>query len=128
MDPAIQAFTIRPSDWAALLGGVVEGLSYDLAAITSIGVMMAVLMAAFGRRGRTPEPVETATAATDRPDSIWFGEVMQVPGPLPARSQHSVVLIASGPYAIQLGRRNPRTRRRARRRAAVYGSLRSIRY
>ena len=128
MDPSIQALTIRPSDWTALLSGVVEGLSYDLAAIACVGVLMAVFMAAFGRRGGTRESVATVPAVADRPGPIWPGDVMHFPGPRPSPGQHGVVLITSGPYAVQPGRQNPRTRRRAHRRAAVYGSYRPSHY
>ncbi len=115
MDPATQALTIRPADWAALVGGVVEGLSYDLAAIACIGAVMAVLTAVFGRRGNAPE----TDSEEARPCPGWAAAVLRAPSPMAARDLRGVVPIMSGPYAVQLGRPRPCARRRVRRRAAV---------
>jgi len=123
MDPAIQALTIRPADWAALLGGIVEGISYDFAAIACIGVAMAVLTSAFGRRTEAAQPAE---AGPERP--FWVTDSIQVAGPLPSSGLPGVVAIVSGPYAVQLGRTRSCARRRAIRRAAAPSHRDSVRY
>ena len=112
MDPAIQALTIRPADWAALLGGFLEGLGFELAALGCVAVLGTALFAILGRRGGASE-----TQSADSTASIWQ------PAPTAAtqaQATSGVVLVASGPYAVRPGRRQRQcARRRVTRRAAV---------
>jgi hypothetical protein len=112
MDPAIQALTIGPADWAALLGGFVEGLGYDVGILVCIAVLGAALCTILGRRG-----VSAVASGDDRDAAAWQ------PAPLSAVQPEvtgRVVLVASGPYAVWLGHRQHRcARRRVSRRAAA---------
>jgi hypothetical protein len=123
MDPAIQALTIRPADWAALLGGIFDGLSYDLVAIACIGALMLACRAAFGRRGTT---LEALAGEHSRPVSNV--DLVRISGPLVDRDLRGVVPVMGGSYSVQYGRQRRNARRRARRRAAAYGSLNSASY
>lgn len=118
MDPAIQALTIRPADWAALLDGFVEGLSYELGLLVCISVVGVAMFLILGRRGVSTEGLAQAqTSVDDKPAAA--GQPTSTPGARPQPAP-SVVLVASGPYAVRLAHRPYRcARRRVHRRAAA---------
>jgi hypothetical protein len=118
MDPAIQALTIRPADWAALLGGFVEGLSYELELLVCIAALGAALFSILGRRGVAPAGLASGGRVigetTDAARHVSSARGWQ---PQPSRS---VVLVASGPFAVRWEQRQQRrARRRVSRRAAA---------
>lgn len=121
MDPAIQALTIRPADWAALLEGFVEGLSYEFGVLVCIAVLGAVLFAILGRRSVAPE-----ASAEEPAGPAWQAAPFGVARP---QLSGSVVAVASGPYAVRLGRRQGQcARRRVTRRAAATVSFGPLPY
>ena len=112
MDPAIEALTIHPADWAALRDGFITGLAYDVALLAAIAVLGAVLFRMLGWRPATAQRLRSEGEAAARPSTH------QAAQHLPA--ERSVVLIASGPYAIRLDQAPRRcTRRRVHPRRAA---------
>jgi hypothetical protein len=121
MDPGIQALTIRPADWAALLDGFVEGLSYELGVLVCLAVLGAVLFAILGRRSVAP-----AASAKEQAGVAWQPAALGAGRP---QLSGSVVLVASGPYAARPGRHGRQcARRRVERRAAVSVSFGPLPY
>ncbi len=121
MDPAIQALTIRPADWAALFGGFLEGLSYELGVLVCIAVLGAALFAILGRRSVAPE-----ASAEERSGLAWQPLPLGTARP---RLSGSVVMVANGPYTVKLERRPGQcARRRVTRRAAVSVSFGPLPY
>jgi hypothetical protein len=73
MGPTIEALTIYPAAWAALVHGLAEGIAYGLAIIASVLVVSVVLIVGFGGRRQTeaasaqrpPEPHASALSELD---------------------------------------------------------------
>src|SRR6266511_1217319 len=71
MDPTIEALTIYPAAWAALLQGLVEGVAYGAAVVASVLVVTVVLIACLGGRKQAEEaldgPAEQVVAPVAEP-------------------------------------------------------------
>jgi len=132
MDPAIQALTIWPSDWAALFDGFLVGLGYELAAIGCIVALGTALCAWLGRPGGPSllsgdPPAPTAydrVGSAGRPTARAFrsaaGALGLAVSAVDLQPPAQVVLVADGQYAVRLdgARRGRCARRRVAGRAA----------
>jgi hypothetical protein len=67
MDPTIEALTIHPAAWAALIEGLAEGVAYGSAMVASVLVVAVVLAVSLGGRGEAEEAgVRVAETAARR--------------------------------------------------------------
>ncbi len=109
MDPTIEALTIHPAAWAALLQGLAEGVAYGAAAIGSVLVVTVVSIAGLGGRkaaegdlDRAPEP-QIAVAGPEGESRDLGGIVPTVwgtPRVTGARRRRRVCQRARGPWSV----------------------------
>jgi hypothetical protein len=92
MDPTIEALTIYPAAWAALLQGLVDGVVFGAAVIASVLVVTVVLIACLGGRSETKDGL----------DEVAEEVVAHVAEP---RAPGSVMPMAWGPRQLHATRR-----------------------
>jgi hypothetical protein len=111
MDPTIEALTIYPAAWAALLEGLIHGLAYGLAIIASILVIVAALLACLGGRARAAERLVGVTSGAE---GAWSFPAPVDPAPVGGRAPHSLgglVPAVWSQHRTPAGRRRRRSRR-----------------
>lgn len=94
MDPTIEALTIHPAAWAALLQGLAEGVAYGAAAIGSILVVTVVSIACLGGRKAAADDLHPAGEGGIVP-TIWGAP--RVTG---ARRRRRICQRARGPWSV----------------------------
>jgi len=101
MDPTIQALTINPADWAALIDGFVEGLGFGIVGLACLVVIAAALIAGLGRRSD-----QTGSSLDDLASPVWQSAALL--GTTAPHELRGVVPMVTGPCALQAGRRRRR--------------------
>ena len=116
MDPTIQALTINPADWTALIDGFVEGLGVGITGLACLVVIAAALIACLGRRSdQTGSPRETLASP------VWQSAALL--GTTAPHELRGIVPMVTSPCALQAGRRR---RRHTRSSTLEVRSLKSI--